>query len=228
MCIRDRKYSKYPVISAPSGLVLGGGEEVAIQSNFVVSHTNIVMGLVETGVGVVPAGGGCKEVLWRWSQTEEAKKDPDYAPLQVFNIIGYAKTATSTVEALPLKFLRPEDKMVMNRNSLLEEAKKLLESNKNFQPPKECTFKLSGKPLKDKMIKSLEKLYNEKIILDHGFKVGEELATVLSGGDTSIDKELSEDNLYNLELEAFMRLIETKQTQDRIKHTLSTGKQLVN
>ena len=222
------KYCKHPVISAPSGLVLGGGEEVAIQSNFVVSHTNIVMGLVETGVGVVPAGGGCKEVLWRWSQTEEAKKDPDYAPLQVFNIIGYAKTATSTVEALPLKFLRPEDKMVMNRNSLLEEAKKLLESNKNFQPPKECTFKLSGKPLKDKMIKSLEKLYNEKIILDHGFKVGEELATVLSGGDTSIDKELSEDNLYNLELEAFMRLIETKQTQDRIKHTLSTGKQLVN
>ena len=78
------------------------------------------------------------------------------------------------------------------------------------------------------MIKSLEKLYNEKIILDHGFKVGEELATVLSGGDTSIDKELSEDNLYNLELESFMRLIETKQTQYRIKHTLSTGKQLVN
>ena len=95
------------------------------------------MGLVETGVGVVPAGGGCKEVLWRWSQTDEAKKDPDYAPLQVFNIIGYAKTATSTVEALPLKFLRPEDKKVMNRNSLFEEAKKLLEENKNFQPPKE-------------------------------------------------------------------------------------------
>ncbi len=80
------KYSDHPVISAPSGLVLGGGEEVAIQSNFVVSHTNIVMGLVETGVGLVPAGGGCKEVLWRWSQTDEAKKDPDFAPLKVFNI----------------------------------------------------------------------------------------------------------------------------------------------
>ena len=222
------KYSKHPVISAPSGLVLGGGEEVAIQSNFVVSHTNIVMGLVETGVGVVPAGGGCKEVLWRWSQTDEAKKDPDYAPLQVFNIIGYAKTATSTVEALPLKFLRPEDKKVMNRNSLLEEAKKLLLENKDFKPPEECKFKLSGKPLKDKMVKLLEKLYNDKIILDHGLKVGEELATVLSGGDTSLDKELSEDNLYNLELESFMRLIETKETQDRIKHTLSTGKPLVN
>jgi len=222
------KYSNHPVISAPSGLVLGGGEEVAIQSNFVVAHTNIVMGLVETGVGLVPAGGGCKEVLWRWSQTEEAKKDPNFAPLKVFNIIGYATTATSTVEAEPLKFLKPEDKKVMNRNSLFEEAKKLLLENKDFKPPEECKFKLSGKPLKDKMVKLLEKLYNDKVILDHGFKVGEELATVLSGGDTSLDKDLSEDNLYNLELESFMRLIETKETQARIKHTLSTGKPLVN
>ena len=222
------KYSKYPVISAPSGLVLGGGEEVAIQSNFVVAHTNIVMGLVETGVGLVPAGGGCKEVLWRWLQTEEAKKDPDYAPLKVFNIIGYATTATSTVEAEPLKFIKPEDKKVMNRNSLFEVSKKLIEDNKNFTPPKECTFNLSGKPLKDKMVKILEKLYNEKVILDHGMVVGEELANVLSGGNTSIDKTLSEDDLYRLELESFMKLIENKNTQDRIKHTLATGKPLVN
>ena len=222
------KYSKYPVISAPSGLVLGGGEEVAIQSNFVVAHTNIVMGLVETGVGLVPAGGGCKEVLWRWSKTEEAKKDPDYAPLKVFNIIGYATTATSTVEAEPLKFIKPEDKKVMNRNSLFEVSKKLIEDNKNFSPPKECTFNLSGKPLKDKMVKILEKLYNEKVILDHGMMVGEELANVLSGGNTSIDKTLSEDDLYRLELESFMKLIENKNTQDRIKHTLATGKPLVN
>ncbi len=222
------KYSKYPVISAPSGLVLGGGEEVAIQSNFVVAHTNIVMGLVETGVGLVPAGGGCKEVLWRWSQTEEAKNDPDFAPLKVFNIIGYATTATSTVEAEPLKFLKPEDKKVMNRNSLFEISKKLIEDNKDFIPPEECKFNLSGKPLKDKMVKILEKLYNEKIIFDHGMVVGQELANVLSGGDTSIDKILSEDDLYSLELESFMKLIETKKTQDRIKHTLATGKPLIN
>ena len=222
------KYSVHPVISAPSGLVLGGGEEVAIQSNFVVSHTNIVMGLVETGVGLVPAGGGCKEVLWRWSQTPEAKKDPDYAPLEVFNIIGYAKTATSTVEAVPLKFLRPEDKKVMNRNSLFEVSRKLIEENKDFVPPKECKFNLSGKPLKEKMIKILEKLYNEKVILDHGMEVGKELANVLSGGNTNIDKTLTEDDLYKLELESFMRLIETKETQARIKHTLATGKPLVN
>ena len=222
------KYSDHPVISAPSGLVLGGGEEVAIQSNFVVSHTNIVMGLVETGVGLVPAGGGCKEVLWRWFQTDEAKKDPDFAPLKVFNIIGYGTTATSTVEAEPLKFLRPEDKKVMNRNSLFEVSKKLILENKDFTPPKECSFNLSGKPLKEKMIKVLEKLYNDKIILDHGMKVGSELANVLSGGDTTINQTLSEDELYKLELESFMRLIETKETQERIKHTLNTGKLLVN
>ena len=222
------KYSNHPVISAPSGLVLGGGEEVAIQSNFVVAHTNIVMGLVETGVGLVPAGGGCKEVLWRWSQTEEAKKDPSYAPLQVFNIIGYATTATSTTEAEPLKFLKPEDKKVMNRNSLFEISKKLIEENKDFIPPKECTFNLPGKSVKVEMIKILEKLYNEKVILDHGMEVGKELANVLSGGDTNLDKTLSEDDLYKLELESFMRLIQTKKTQARIKHTLATGKPLVN
>ena len=222
------KYSKYPVVSAPSGLTLGGGFEVLVQSNFVASHTNIVVGLVETIVGLVPAGGGCKEMLWRWSQTDEAKSDPDYAPLKVFDIIGYAKTATSPVEAEPLKYLKPEDKKIMNRNSLFEEARKLIHKNNDFVPPGECKFNLSGKPLKEKMIKVLEKLYNEKIILDHGMHVGTELANVLSGGDTNLDKTLSEDDLYKLELDSFMRLIETKQTQDRIKHTLSTGKPLVN
>ncbi|WP_262590371.1 3-hydroxyacyl-CoA dehydrogenase/enoyl-CoA hydratase family protein [Candidatus Pelagibacter communis] len=222
------KYSKYPVVSAPSGLTLGGGFEVLVQSNFVASHTNIVVGLVETIVGLVPAGGGCKEMLWRWSQTNEAKSDPDYAPLKVFDIIGYAKTATSPVEAEPLKYLKPEDKKIMNRNSLFEEAKKLIHQNNDFVPPEECKFNLSGKPLKEKMIKVLEKLYNDKIILDHGMHVGTELANVLSGGDTNLDKTLSEDDLYKLELDSFMRLIETKQTQERIKHTLSTGKPLVN
>ncbi len=222
------KYSKYPVISAPSGLSLGGGEEVILQSNFVVSHTNIVMGLVETIVGLVPAGGGCKEVLWRWCQSDEAKKNPDFAPLKVFEIIGYAKTATSPVEAEPLKYLRPEDKKIMNRNSLLAVSKKILDDNKDFKAPKECKFNLSGRALKEKMIKTLEKLYNEKVIADHGVEVGKELANVLSGGDTTIEKTLSEDDLYKLELDSFMRLIETKKTQDRIKHTLATGKPLIN
>ena len=78
------------------------------------------------------------------------------------------------------------------------------------------------------MVKILEKLYNEKVILDHGMEVGKELANVLSGGETTIDKTLSEDDLFKLELDSFMRLIENKKTQDRIKHTLVTGKPLVN
>jgi len=222
------KYSDHPVVSAPSGLTLGGGFEVLVQSNFVASHTNIVIGLVETIVGLIPAGGGCKEMLWRWSQSEKAKSDPDYAPLKVFDIIGYAKTATSPVEAEPLKYLKSEDKKIMNRNSLFSVSKKILEDNQDFKAPKECTFNLSGKPLKEKMVKILEKLYNEKVILDHGMEVGKELANVLSGGETTIDKTLSEDNLFKLELDSFMRLIENKKTQDRIKHTLVTGKPLVN
>ena len=103
-----------------------------------------------------------------------------------------------------------------------------MEDNKSFNAPNECIFNLSGKSLKEKMIKVLEKLYNEKIILDHGIEVGKELANVLSGGNTTIDKTLTEDDLYKLELESFMRLIETKKTQERIKHTLATGKPLVN
>jgi len=222
------KYCGNPVVSAPSGLALGGGAEVLLQSNFVVSHTNIVVGLVETIVGLVPAGGGCKEMLWRWSQTTEGKKDPDYAPLKVFDIIGYGKTASSPQEAIPLKFLQMEDKRIMNRNNLLSESKFLLEKNKKFTAPRECKFKLSGEKVRKKIHKILEKLYQEKKILDHGLEVGKELAYVLSGGETNLDKEVKEDELYNLELESFMKLIEKNKTQERILYTLATGKPLVN
>ena len=167
-------------------------------------------------------------MLARWLNTEEAKKDPQYASLKVFDIIGYGKTATSPVEAEPLRYLKPEDKKIMNRNSLLEVSKNILEANRDFKAPLETKFNLPGNVVKEKMVKILEKLYNDKLILDHGMVVGKELAHVLSGGDTNIDKALSEEDLFKLELDAFMKLIETKETQDRIKHTLSTGKPLIN
>jgi len=187
------KYCKNPVISAPSGLALGGGEEVVLQSNYVVTHTNIVMGLVEPIVGLVPAGGGCKELLWRWSQTSESISDPDYAPLKVFDIIGYAKTASSPQEAKPLLFLDKNHSVIINRNELLPAARQLLDNNVDLSAPKECKFKLSGKKVREKMHKILEALYNDKKILDHGMVVGGELAYVLSGGDTDLNKEVSED-----------------------------------
>jgi 3-hydroxyacyl-CoA dehydrogenase len=225
---RHLKFCDKPVVSAPSGLTLGGGAEVLLQSNFVVSHTNLVIGLVETIVGLVPGGGGCKEMLWRWSQTKNGKKDPDYAPLKVFDIIGYAKTASSPDEALPLLFLKNENIQIMNRNNLLIEAKKIVAKNKDFAPPNKCTFKLSGDIVKEKMYKILDELYKEKKILEHGLVVGRELAYVLSGGKTNLQNELNEDDLYNLERESFMRLISKSKTQERITHTLKTGKPLIN
>ena len=116
----------------------------------------------------------------------------------------------------------------MNRNSLLEVSKNILKNNKDFKTPNELKFKLPGKAVREEMDKILKKLYNDKVILDHGVEVAKELAFVLSGGDTTIDKVLTEDDLFKLELDAFMKLIETKKTQDRIKHTLLTGKPLIN
>ena len=116
------------------------------------------------------------------------------------------------------------------RGALYSTAKSIVNliENKDFKAPTETKFNLPGKIVKDEMFKILEKLYDDKIILDHGMVVGKELANVLSGGDTTIDKTLSEDDLFKLELDAFMKLIETQKTQDRIKHTLATGKPLVN
>ena len=122
----------------------------------------------------------------------------------------------------------PEDKKIMNRNSLLEVSRNILIDNKNFKAPEENKFNLPGKAVLGDMNKILDKLYNDKVIFDHGVTVAKELAHVLSGGDTTIDKTLTEDDLFKLELDAFMRLIETQKTQDRIKHTLATGKPLVN
>ena len=127
-----------------------------------------------------------------------------------------------------MKYLKPEDKKIMNRNSLLEVSKKILDNNKEFKAPPETKFKLPGKTVLAEMNKILEKLYNDNVIRDHGLVVAKELAHVLSGGDTTVDKTLSEDDLFKLELDAFMRLIETRETQDRIKHTLATGKPLIN
>ena len=103
-----------------------------------------------------------------------------------------------------------------------------MKKKNNYKPPKEPVFKLSGSQARDKMHVTLENIFKEKKILEHGMEVGKKLAFVLSGGNTTVNKELSEDDMYALELEAFVQLIQMKKTQARIKHTLSTGKPLVN
>ncbi len=223
------KYADKPFIAAPSGLAIGGGFEVVLHCDYNVAHTNVVLGLVESLVGLIPAGGGCKEMLWRWLQTPEGKENSEHASMKVFDLIGYAVTATSPNEALPYQFFLEKDKVVINRDRQLSTAIDLLNTIEGgYEKPSQPKFNLGGSAVRDKMFEKLEALYNENKILDHGLEVGKQIAFVLSGGNTNIDNELSEDDLYNLELEAFMRLIQMPKTQERIKHTLETGKPLVN
>ena len=223
------KYADKPFIAAPSGLAIGGGFEVVLHCDYSVSHTNVVLGLVESLVGLIPAGGGCKEMLWRWLQTPEGKENSEYASMKVFDLIGYAITSSSPNEAKPNQFFLSKDKVVINRDRQLTTAIELLNNiESNYIKPSEPVFRLGGSSVKDKMFEKLEKLYSEKKIMDHSLEVGKQIAFVLSGGDTNMNSDLTEDDLYNLELEAFMRLIQMSKTQERIKHTLETGKPLVN
>ena len=129
----------------------------------------------------------------------------------------------------PNQFFLEKDKVVINRDRQLSTAIDLLNTIEGgYAKPSQPKFNLGGSAVRDKMFEKLEALYNENKILDHGLEVGKQIAFVLSGGNTNIDNELSEDDLYNLELEAFMRLIQMPKTQERIKHTLETGKPLVN
>ena len=126
-------------------------------------------------------------------------------------------------------FRSEKDKVVINRDRQLSTAIDLLNNIEGgYEKPSQPKFNLGGSAVRDKMFEKLEALYNDNKILDHGLEVGKQIAFVLSGGNTNIDNELSEDDLYNLELEAFMRLIQMPKTQERIKHTLETGKPLVN
>ena len=129
------------------------------------------------------------------------------------------------------KFLKSLDEIVINRDRLLDISEKVLGDiyyQGEYVSPPEDKLKLSGKSVRDKMYEILENLYKEKKILDHGVEVGKQLAFVLSGGNTNLNKELRTDDIYALELEAFMNLIQMSKTQERIKHTLETGKPLVN
>ena len=223
------KYAEKPFIAAPSGLAIGGGFEVVLHCDYSVSHTNVVLGLVESLVGLIPAGGGCKEMLWRWLQTPEGKENSEFASMKVFDLIGYAVTSTSPNEAKPNQFFLNKDKVVINRDRQLTTAINLINKIENdYTKPDQPIFRLSGNSVKDQMFEKLEKLYIEKKVMDHGLEVGKQIAFVLSGGNTNLNSDLSEDDLYNLELESFMRLIQMPKTQERIKHTLETGKPLVN
>ena len=223
------RYAPFPVVAAPSGLAIGGGYEVVAQTDYVAAHSNSVLGLVEPLVGLIPAGGGCKEMLRRWSNDPKSKEDPNYASMQVFNILGYALTMDSPDKAKEYKFLEKDDFMVMSRDRLIAEAdKKIALVKESYTAPKKTIFNLPGPSVMPAMIEILETLFNSNKIKDHGLTVGKKLGFMLSGGNTDISQPLSEQQLLDLERAVFLELIETPQTQERIKYTLDTGKPLFN
>ena len=223
------QHAKFPVVSCPSGLAIGGGYEVISQTSFIAAHSNSVLGLVESLVGLIPAGGGCKEMLRRWANHSDIKNDPKLLSLKVFNLIGYATTADSPIKAKAQQFLGEQDIMVMSKDRLIEEADKIIFSNReNYQSLDSTSFSLPGSTVMSDMMDILNELKDKKVIGEHGIEVGKKLGYMLSGGDTTPSKILTEQNLYDLEREIFIDLISQKPTQERIRHTLDTGKPLFN
>ena len=223
------QHAKFPVVSCPSGLAIGGGYEVISQTSFIAAHSNSVLGLVESLVGLIPAGGGCKEMLRRWANHSDIKNDPKQLALKVFNLIGYAITADSPIKAKAQQFLGEQDIMVMSKDRLIEEADKIIFSNKeNYSSLDSATFSLPGSTVMSDMMDILYELKDKKVIGEHGIEVGKKLGYMLSGGNTTPSTILTEQNLYDLEREIFIDLISQKPTQQRIRHTLDTGKPLFN
>lgn len=228
------KYAPKPVVAAPFGLTLGGGTEITLHCTRVRAAAETYMGLVEAGVGLIPAGGGTKEMLVR--ALDSVPSDPEADPLayikEVFLNIGMAKVSTSAEEARRLRYLAPADSISMNRDRQIADAKQLaLDLAKlGYRPgkPRE-DIKALGQPAFAKLKLALHLMRRGEYITDYDAVIGTHLARVLCGGGEFTSPQLvSEQYLLDLEREAFLSLCGQPQTQERIQHMLKTGKPLRN
>ena len=234
------KYLDKPVVAAPAGMALGGGCEICLASDRVRFAAETYMGLVEVGVGVIPAGGGCKELLIR--NTEHLfevqrggvyPKQIEFMPFvaRAFETIAMAKVSTSGPEAIKLGYLRPTDKLTVNRDYLIEDAKKTvlainLEGYTPLRPLEE--IRVAGENSFAMMKLALWTMHEQGFALDHDVTVGTKVAYVLCGGNVLENTKVSEQYLLDLEREAFLSLCGDPKTQARIQHMLTTGKPLRN
>ena len=223
------KYAAFPVVSAPSGMALGGGCEILLHSAAVQAHAESYLGLVETGVGLVPGWGGCKEMVTRLVANPKRPGGPIPPLMQAFEQIALAKVSRSAAEARDMLVLRPSDAITMNRDRLLADAKvKALALAKDYQPPKPITVNLPGPTGAAALKLGVNDLVHQGKATAYDAVVAEKLAEVLSGGDTDMTLETSEDQLLALERRAFQALIREPKTLARIEHTLETGRPLRN
>jgi 3-hydroxyacyl-CoA dehydrogenase len=223
------KYAPFPVVGAPSGLALGGGCEILLHCDALQAHAESYIGLVECGVGLIPAWGGCKEMLHRWSTLGKLPKGPMPAVAKVFEMISTATVAKSAAEAKELLFLKPTDGITMNRYRLLADAKaKALELARDYAPPKEPEFVLPGESAAVAMNLAAESFHRRGLATKHDVVVSAALAEVLSGGDTDVTRTLHESDILALEFSRFQKLLHHPDTLARIEHILETGKPLRN
>ena len=234
------KYLDKPVVAAPAGMALGGGCEICLASDRVRFAAETYMGLVEVGIGVIPAWGGCKELLIR--NTEHLfevqrggvyPKQIEFMPFvaRAFETIAMAKVSTSGPEAIKLGYLRPTDKLTVNRDYLIEDAKKTvlainLEGYTPLRPLEE--IRVAGENTFAMMKLALWTMHEQGFALDHDVTVGTKVAYVLCGGNVLENTKVSEQYLLDLEREAFLSLCGEPKTQARIEHMLTTGKPLRN
>ncbi len=228
------KYAPKPVVAAPFGMTLGGGVEMALHCARRVAAGESYMGLVETGVGLIPAGGGSKEMMIRAAASVPAEGDADaFLPLKAaFQNIGMAKVSTSAAEARELGYLSPHDIICMNRDRQIASAKQMALDlvRLGYRPgqPREDVPVL-GEPALSKMKLALHLMRRAEYISDYDVVVGTQLAKVLSGGgEFKSSQKVSEQYLLDLEREAFLSLCGEKKTVERIQHMLKNGKPLRN
>jgi len=234
------KYLDKPVVAAPAGMALGGGCEICLAADRVRYAAETYMGLVEVGVGVIPAGGGSKELLLRNTEHLFEVQPGGVYPKQIelmpyvaraFETIALAKVSTSGPEAVKLGYLRPQDKMTVNRDLLIEDAKKtvLAMNLEGYQPPRpDLEIRVGGKDTLAVLKMAVWTLHEQGYATDHDVTVSEKVAHVLSGGQVLPDTKVSEQYLLDLEREAFVSLCGDPKTQDRMQHMLTTGKPLRN
>ncbi len=223
------KYASFPVVGAPSGLALGGGCEILLHCDALQAHAETYVGLVEVGVGVVPAWGGCKELLTRWTVNQRRPGGPMPPVIKAFETISVATVAKSAPEAYDYLFLREGDGVTMNRDRLLADAKaKALAMVEGYTPPEPVEIKLPGPTARVAMEMGVESFAKLGKVTPHDKVVADGLIEVLSGGDTDMTEPLSEQDLLDLELAQFMRLARHPGTLARMEHILETGKPLRN
>jgi 3-hydroxyacyl-CoA dehydrogenase len=227
------RYSAKPVVTAPYGLTLGGGCEIAMHGDKVRAAAETYIGLVEVGVGLIPAGGGTKELTMR--AMDLAKRTPDADPLaflrKTFELIGMGKVATSAQEAKSWGILRPYDAISMNGDRLIADAKQevLALAETGYVPPVERNDILAmGEQAQAAIKLALHMMRRGEFISDHDLLIGKKLAKIMSGGDLNHRTFVSERYLLDLEREAFLSLCGERKTQERIAAMLKTGKPLRN